>query len=806
LVGGTPYNIVSAIDYTRDRRPELMKFGDSANDTRMVSALAWTYESDRRRPLGFTFERQSATTMTGDIDEIGPFAIDDEYTWDVASNLASVTQHATSSGFITGHRPVEFIPTYDALYRVAKVDFSYHGASSWGTDSASDWRTTRATHRASDPMRERPAAMVSTMPSNRVQSLRYDYDWLANMTSWTDDASNFYERSIGTITNGGTTSGLRPSALYLSTNLPSTAESYSAGFDRGGWVEVDHGVSGNVVAMTVHARCSDQAPANVCYASGADLATKKSNLRSRCVCAGEQHYQYRYDELNRISEARRYDRPMGTGTWNLQVRQRYRYDAGNNRIIKQTIEHTPSPGTRIALYVFPGDYERSGVVRDISNFEYDADATLGTETQYLVGGARVVWKSNPPSSWNLSRDIRITYAITDLIQSTAMVFDVYSGELLETRSHYPNGATETHRAQSAIPMQLEPLSFTGKEADDEVGITYFGQRYLFQHLGRWTTPDPAAIHAVSGGESLNSYHYVRGNLLQARDPVGLWPSDVDLFTWFYDPEEAGRGAVMAVADHFTNGGASAIGDANRGREGAMRDYLAENEARGRAYSYVSRQAPLVEGAVGVLMERGGQAMTIGGPGFGLPGRAVAVAGAGVSALGAAMVTHAVVAAPGTFARADEVDRARRTRAISGTGGSQPTSRDNNPPASASPPASPSGTGPSAQTPNTNTPSASPPRARRNARLAGQRHPVTDVPFDAQGYPDFSDHLHPTHPQVRIEFSGNRATDVKRALFEARLDRTPENYVWHHHQDGRTMQLVERDIHRETGHDGGHAGR
>jgi hypothetical protein len=30
-----------------------------------------------------------------------------------------------------------------------------------------------------------------------------------------------------------------------------------------------------------------------------------------------------------------------------------------------------------------------------------------------------------------------------------------------------------------------------------------------------------SIHAAEGGESLNSYHYVAGSLLQARDPVGL---------------------------------------------------------------------------------------------------------------------------------------------------------------------------------------------------------------------------------------------------------------------------------------------
>ena len=62
---------------------------------------------------------------------------------------------------------------------------------------------------------------------------------------------------------------------------------------------------------------------------------------------------------------------------------------------------------------------------------------------------------------------------------------------------------------------------SGKEADDEVGVVYFGERYLIPRIGRWASPDPLAVHAAGGGEALNAYHYVGGNLLQARDPLGL---------------------------------------------------------------------------------------------------------------------------------------------------------------------------------------------------------------------------------------------------------------------------------------------
>ncbi|HMO55477.1 MAG TPA: RHS repeat-associated core domain-containing protein, partial [Tepidiformaceae bacterium] len=78
--------------------------------------------------------------------------------------------------------------------------------------------------------------------------------------------------------------------------------------------------------------------------------------------------------------------------------------------------------------------------------------------------------------------------------------------------------------------------------DEEVGLVYFGERYLVPRLGRWATPDPLHVHAVGGGEALNSYHYVSGNLLAARDPLGLDVED-SVLAFF---EELGLAGAMSV--------------------------------------------------------------------------------------------------------------------------------------------------------------------------------------------------------------------------------------------------------------------
>ena len=82
-------------------------------------------------------------------------------------------------------------------------------------------------------------------------------------------------------------------------------------------------------------------------------------------------------------------------------------------------------------------------------------------------------------------------------------------------------ARETHRTTDDVSMGLEPVGFTGKEADEEVGLVYFGERYLIPRLARWASVDPLSVHALGGGEPMNGYHYVSGSLLQARDPLGL---------------------------------------------------------------------------------------------------------------------------------------------------------------------------------------------------------------------------------------------------------------------------------------------
>lgn len=93
---------------------------------------------------------------------------------------------------------------------------------------------------------------------------------------------------------------------------------------------------------------------------------------------------------------------------------------------------------------------------------------------------------------------------------------------------------------------------------------------------------------------------------------------------------------------------------------------------------------------------------------------------------------------------------------------------------------------------------------RNAHLAGKQHPVTGVPFDAEGYPDFKA-AGVVKAEVQISYTGSRMGDFAAANKAAGLRETPKGMTWHHHQDRATLQLVPTDIHAKTGHTGGFSG-
>jgi len=80
-----------------------------------------------------------------------------------------------------------------------------------------------------------------------------------------------------------------------------------------------------------------------------------------------------------------------------------------------------------------------------------------------------------------------------------------------------------------------------------------------------------------------------------------------------------------------------------------------------------------------------------------------------------------------------------------------------------------------------------------------------VTYDKAGYPDFSPHA---ERSVNIEsMKGDHYHDFKAANKKIGLSgsKPPEGYTWHHHQDGKTMQLLPQSIHNVAEGGFAHAG-
>ena len=115
--------------------------------------------------------------------------------------------------------------------------------------------------------------------------------------------------------------------------------------------------------------------------------------------------------------------------------------------------------------------------------------------------------------------LHVFYELGDHLGSTSVVLDQATGELVERTTFEGYGATESDYRPGRWKSYREDRRFTGKEEDVEVGLYYFGKRYLNPLLGRWVSADPLSVHEP--GADLDVYAYVSSRVLLNTDPLGL---------------------------------------------------------------------------------------------------------------------------------------------------------------------------------------------------------------------------------------------------------------------------------------------
>jgi RHS repeat-associated protein len=154
-------------------------------------------------------------------------------------------------------------------------------------------------------------------------------------------------------------------------------------------------------------------------------------------------------------------------------------------------------------------------------------------------------------------NLHVFLNLPDHLGSSSLIVDKATGELVEARTYQPFGGTESDYRPERWKGFREDYGFTGKEEDVEVGLQYFGKRYLSPYLGRWISPDPLAVHGP-GEADLNLYAYVNGAILKLIDPLGLEPPTV---TSGQPRNPALEWAAKGLAAAFRSGAAGITGAA-----------------------------------------------------------------------------------------------------------------------------------------------------------------------------------------------------------------------------------------------------
>jgi len=457
-----------------------IQYGDGQENPATITAF--TYDDLRRlrnlttyrsRPSDWGPEPDPLTTKTRQL-----LLQDEQFTYDRVGNPVEIRDWRDPNEWEPGAKPVTRKMQYDSLYRLSRIDYQY----SQQATGADPWTNPYKAELA-DPSRPQPTPHADFTGEERVQWQTYQYDWLGNTQNTEDDLHAFYDRSLGEVTNNGY-------KLQSATNATASSRhgSLNATYDDGG----------NLVALDV-ARAGPCAPAGKC---------------------ANQHFEYQWDEVGRLTRARRWDMqnpdtiPPEVDPTDADLS--FTYDASDQRVRKTS-------GSLHTLYIFASLELRSAQYMSdfIDDGGFDYERTTATEVPYLFANgvrlARVVQTDAPELG---EPSAHVFLELGDHLGSTSVVLDLGSGELVQRSTAYAYGAPESSYRPGRWEEFREDYRFTGKEDDVEVGLIYFGKRFYAPLLQRWISPDPLAIHAP-GQADLNLYAYVHGKVLVAVDPVGL---------------------------------------------------------------------------------------------------------------------------------------------------------------------------------------------------------------------------------------------------------------------------------------------
>ncbi|MEU7825751.1 SpvB/TcaC N-terminal domain-containing protein [Catellatospora sp. NPDC049133] len=183
----------------------------------------------------------------------------------------------------------------------------------------------------------------------------------------------------------------------------------------------------------------------------------------------------------------------------------YTYDGAGLRVRRMLRRN----GGVTEEFVYLGGYE-------VYRRRVNGQVVFERQTVHLLDGPRRVAtvERTTVDTWQPQQAgmLRHRFQYDDQTGSARLELDD-TGKVISVEEYHPYGTTSLWL--NAPEVSARRYRYTGKERDDETGLSYHGARYYVPWLGRWNSYDPQAHRP---GES--TYMYVRGNPVRFHDPDG----------------------------------------------------------------------------------------------------------------------------------------------------------------------------------------------------------------------------------------------------------------------------------------------
>lgn len=249
-----------------------------------------------------------------------------------------------------------------------------------------------------------------------------------------------------------------------------------------------------------------------------DFTLADDSNRLRSVAHGSTVHRYRHDANGNVTleNSERHatwdhaDRMIAfatrpEGSDHASVAARYLYGADGMRV-KKVVRKNGSERVESTVYIG-------------SVFEHDAWTENGSRREnnhvHVMDDRQRIARVRRGPAHPKDAGPPVQVHLGDHLGSSHVVVDA-GGAWVNREEYFPYGET------GFGSFARKRYRFTGKERDEESGLSYHGARYYAPWLGRWVSCDPAGT--VDG---VNIYTYVQGNPVSKVDPKGLQSSDAE---------------------------------------------------------------------------------------------------------------------------------------------------------------------------------------------------------------------------------------------------------------------------------------